>query len=251
VLKLFPAIGILSSLAAQAAFAQHQDFTVHFSNCSEFAGWGPVSLTQAQPLVPTGYTIASARSGQAGIVVRVTNCETAQVGGTPPVATTLSQVGINLVSPDGTGTINNYTLVYISNNPFLVEAFLRAGVPARFDPGITYQYTLNSARNGGELYAAAPSSGLPAYFFYGTEQEPAPKTQQLFIANWWFGPRAVIKQSTTFPQISFGSANMTFYTSRTSELGKLIGGNADSDFSFLSVRGEYASADMTVTSSGR
>jgi len=241
---------VLLCMAGSSAWAEQGGFKVQFTNCSEFAGWGPVSLAQARPLVPVGYTIAGASSGQAAIVVRVTNCESARVEGTPAVPTTLSQVGINLVSPDGTGTINNYTLVYISNNPFLVQAFLLSGVPARYDPTITYEYTLNSAKTGGTLYAAAPNAGLPAYFFYGTEQEPAPNTQQLFIANWWYGPRAAIKQSTNFPQISFGNSSVAFYTSLASELGQLIGANEDSNFSFLSVRGEYATAEMTVTTSG-
>jgi hypothetical protein len=56
-----------------------------------------------------------------------------------------------------------------------------------------------------------------------------------------------MKQSTSFPVISFGIATVTLYTSKTSLLGNLIGGNTDSNFSFLSVRGVYPGATMTVT----
>jgi hypothetical protein len=56
-----------------------------------------------------------------------------------------------------------------------------------------------------------------------------------------------MKQSTSFPVISFGTAAVTLYTSKNSPLGDLIGGNSDSDFTFLSVRGVYPAATMTVT----
>jgi hypothetical protein len=50
-------------------------FTVHFCGCTELVGWGPVSLAEAQPLVPAGYVIAGAANGQAAIVVRATSCQ--------------------------------------------------------------------------------------------------------------------------------------------------------------------------------
>jgi hypothetical protein len=247
-LLLCLALAILG--AGPAAQARPRGFTTYFTNCSEFAGEGTVSLSQARPLVPAGYTITGAASGNAPIVVRITHCGAVQVAGTPPLATTISQIGINIVSPDGTGTINNYVLVYVSDNPFLVAALLQAGAPARFDPGITYQYTLDRAGTAGVLYGAVPNAGLPAYFLYGPETEPPPNSAQLFIANWWFGAHAVVKEATTLPAISFGTSGVTFYTSNTSELGKLIGGNAYGDFSLLSLRGEYNSGKMIVSVSG-
>jgi hypothetical protein len=76
----------------------------------------------------------------------------------------------------------------------------------------------------GELYVAAFGQGLPAYFLFGTENEPAPNSQQGFLANWWFtGHGGKMKQSTSFPVISFGTAAVTLYTSDTSLLGNLIG----------------------------
>jgi hypothetical protein len=63
--------------------------------------------------VPAGYVIAGAAKGQAAIVVRATSCQGVAVGQSLPQPTELSQIGINLVAPDGTGDINNYTVVYI------------------------------------------------------------------------------------------------------------------------------------------
>jgi hypothetical protein len=109
-------------------------FTVHFSECTEFAGWGPISLAAAQPLVPAGYVIAGAASGQAAIVVRATSCESASMDQWPAQPTVLSQIGINVVAPDATGDINNYTLIYLTNNRMLAEYFQVAGLPAILMP---------------------------------------------------------------------------------------------------------------------
>jgi hypothetical protein len=53
--------------------------------------------------------------------------------------------------------------------------------------------------------------------------------------------------STDFPNIAFGTADETLYTSKLSLLGKLIGGNAYSNFSTLALPGVYSNAQMTVT----
>lgn len=245
------------ALAGTVAFvaAAHADdargFDVTFLHCSEFAGWGPVGTSAAQALVPSGYTLAMPAAGNASIVVRVTSCASAVVDGSPPMPTIVSHVGIGVASPDGTGDINNYTLLYVSNNPHLVKAFWGAGLPAKYDPALVYEYTLNAAGTGGTLYASVPNPGVPAYFFYGQEGEPAPNSAVPFLANWWYGAHGAMKQSTNFPMISFGSAAVTFYTSSDSVVGKLIGGNTDVNFPFFNARGEYAQAHMTVTASGR
>jgi len=242
-------IGLVTASVGAAAAEAH-DFTTQFSHCSEFAGEGLVNLAVAKKLVPAGYTITGAASGTAPIVVRMTQCAGVQVGGTPSRPTTISQIGINIVSPDGTGTINNYVIVYVSNNPFLVGALQLAGAPAQYDPSITYQYTLGSDGVSGTLYGAAPNPGVPAYFLYGPETEPPPNSAEPFIANWWYGSRSVVKEATTLPAISFGTSGVTFYTSNNSVLGALIGGNAYSAFTLLSLHGEYDTGTMVVTVSG-
>jgi hypothetical protein len=124
-------------------------------------------------------------------------------------------------------------------------------VPANYDPTITYEYRRNSAGNGGVLYGAVADANVPPWFFYGTETEPLPNTQQPFVANWWHGEFMRVRQQTTFPAISFGTAQVTLYTSALSPLGQLIGGNAYGDFSILALRGVYAGAEMIVSAPGR
>ncbi|MBV9377187.1 MAG: hypothetical protein JO320_19405 [Alphaproteobacteria bacterium] len=99
----------------QLALADSRSFNVQFAGCTEFVGWGPVSLAAAQTLVPAGYVIAGAKNGEAAIVVRATSCEEVSVDHSPAQPTELSQIGINLVAPDGTGDINNYTVIYVTN----------------------------------------------------------------------------------------------------------------------------------------
>jgi hypothetical protein len=73
---LFGVIFLLLCLhVGRVTSAETRSFTVHFAGCTEFVGWGPVSLAEAQPLVPAGYVIGGAAKGQAAIVVRATSCQ--------------------------------------------------------------------------------------------------------------------------------------------------------------------------------
>lgn len=221
-------------------------FTVDFSQCTEAVGVGPVDFARASALVPSAFTTLPVGS-TAAIVVRATSCAGAKVNGASPVPTIISQIGIEIVPPDGTGDINNYTLIYVTNNEDLTEASRTVGLPAFFDPTITYEFTYNLTGKAGELYVEAAGEGLPAYFLSGTETDPAGAGFD-FKANWWFkGPAGIIKQASDFPNIAFGTASVSLHTSRSSLLGRLIGGNTDADFHFLPLRGVYASAHMDVT----
>ena len=244
---LFVLASALVLLATQAR-AGRATFKVSFMNCTEFAGEGYVAIDIAQKLVPAGYSITNAASGQAPIVVRITNCGSVQVNSGSSQPTTISQIGINIASPDGTGSINNYMALYVTNNQQLVAAFQNAGIPATFDPLISYEYTQNAS--GGVLYGAVSPREFGPYFLYGNEKEPPPNSAQPFVANWWYGPNAAIRQQTTFPAISFGASSVALYTSEASPLGQLIGGNVYSSFSLLSVRGVYSLAKMVVSPAG-
>src|ERR1700730_13234862 len=189
------------------AVAETGSFTVHFTGCTEFAGWGPVALAEAQLLVPAGYMIAGATMGQAAIVVRATSCQDVAIGQSAAQPTELSQIGINLVAPDGTGDINNYTVIYVTNSRALAEYFQTAGLPAVLDPQLTYEFTPDSSGTSGQLYVTAAGEEVPAYFLFGTETDPPPNSQQSFLANWWFsGYGGKMKQSTSFSVLSFAVA---------------------------------------------
>lgn len=241
--------GVAAPASAQAQLGA-PGFSVDFSQCTEFAGVGPVDLARASSLVPSAFTTLPVGS-TAAIVVRATSCASAQVNGADGVPTIISQIGIEIVPPDGTGDINNYTLIYVTDNVQLALAFRLAGLPALFDPTLTYEFTYDSTAKSGELYVESQGPGLPPYFLTGTETDPSGAGSD-FKANWWYqGFAGVIKQASDFPDIAFGTANVSLHTSRESALGKLIGGNTDADFHFLPVRGVYAAAHMDVTISAK
>ena len=236
-------------LAAPQAQASQKTFKVNFMNCTEFAGEGYVPLAIAQRLTPASYTITNSSPGQAPMVVRMTSCESVQVNGSHSLPTTIAQIGINVVSPDGTGDINNYMALYVSNNPQLVTALQNAGIPATLDPQIAYEYTPNGS-GGGVLYGAVSPREFGPYFLQGSETDPSPNGAQSYVANWWDGANAQTRQQTTFPAISFGASNVALYTSKASPLGELIGGSVYSSFTLLAVRGVYGLARMVVTFPG-
>ncbi len=225
-------------------------FYADFAGCTEFAGVGPVDFARASALVPSVFTTLTVGS-TGGIVVRATNCKGLSVNGGRPSPTSISQIGIEIVPPDGTGDINNFTLLYVSDNLELVLAFRCAGVPALYDPTLTYQFTYDSTGKAGELYVEVESAGLPAYFLTGTEIDPTTPGSD-FKANWWYATsHEVVKQASNFPDIAFGTPSVSLHTDRTSDLGKLIGGNTDSDFHLFPVRGVYPAAHMEVSVNGK
>lgn len=243
-------VGFSTSSVARADEPDSRGFSVDFSQCTEFAGVGPVDFARASSLIQPAFTTLRAGSS-AAIVVRATSCAGAQVDGGSIVPTIISQIGIEIVPPDGTGDINNYTLTYVTDNAQLALAFHRVGLPVIFHPTITYEFTYDSTGKSGELYVEAEGAGLPAYFLTGTETDPSGGGSD-FKANWWYkGFAGVIKQASDFPNISFGPAYVTLHTGRESVLGRLIGGNTDTDFHFFPVRGIYPAAHMDVTTSSQ
>jgi hypothetical protein len=210
-------------------------------------GVGPVNFAKASALVPSVFSALSTGSLTGGLVVRGTNCAGVQVNGGRSAPTNISQIGVEINAPDGTGDINNYTLIYVSNNDELVRAFNQAGVPAVLDPNLTYQFTYDSTGKAGTIYVEAQGDDLPPYFIFGTETDPTAPGYD-FKANWWYANGdAKVKQASDFPNIAFGTSSAGLYTDKNSMLGQLIGGNSDTDFHLLPLRGVYPAAHMVVT----
>jgi hypothetical protein len=113
---------------------------VIFSGCTEFAAEGPISLTGAQGLVPSSYTITGASSGVAQIVVRATSCQGLTVDGWQQGPAIVAHIGINIESPDGTGDINNYTIIYATTSISLARSLRHLGLPALYSPSLAYEF---------------------------------------------------------------------------------------------------------------
>ena len=230
-------------------FAQADDtpreLQVTFTSCTEFAGLTGVSRTAIAPLVPTGFILADFGSDTAGAVARIANCEGVSVDGSNSVPGTVSHIGANLVSPDGTGDINNYTLLYVTDNPRLALRLRQFGLPVRLDPSIAYEITPSGTQL--ELYASVQPGVRESYLLHGTETEPPAGSEIAFLANWWYASRkGRLRMSTDIPAISFGTADVAFYTARESDLGAVFNANRTT-FPLLSVRGKFAVGNMSVT----
>ena len=232
------------------ATALHADnsnrgFTATLRNCTELIGFGPVPFAPARSLVPGSYTLVPF-NGSAGLVVRASRCEGVGVGGSPQRPAIVAQVGIAVISPDGTGDINNYTLLYATDDEQLAQALNQSGLPAVLDRALAYEFTPDSSGHG-ELYVAVSPSLQPAWFLTGAA-DPPPSGGAPVVANWWFnGGRGVLKMATSIPSISYGAANFSLHTSKFSILGGLIGGNTDASFVFFNARGAFGGGSFVAT----
>ena len=247
---------LAAALASGNALAHGPHSTsVQFAQCTEFVGVAPVDATRARALVPAAYTPVVDAAG-ARLVVRAADCASVRVGNLPPKPGRVAQIGIIILSPDGTAAdpntgINNYTLTYASNAPALVAALRGAGVPAALDLGLAYEIS-PPLGTGSEFYVAVSpeldvGTGKRAtWFLHGSVNSPQVPTT--FLANWWRrdGTREV-KMATDIPAISFDFASQVrFATSRLNTVGGLLGANGLAGFP-LSFRGAFAAGTMVVT----
>jgi hypothetical protein len=237
----------LSAIALAArADDDSRGFIASLQNCTELIGLGPVSFAGARTLVPLSYTLVPF-NGSAGLVIRAARCESVRIGSSGASPAVVAQVGIAIVPPDGTGDINNYQLLYSTDNPRLAQALNDAGVPTVLDRALAYEFSPDSSGHG-EVYAAiSPSAAQAAWFLTGTADSPPPGGAPV-IANWWFNnSRRVVKMATSIPSISYGAASFSLHTSLTSPLGQLIGGNTDGAFVFFNAHGGFTTGTLTVT----
>jgi hypothetical protein len=222
---------------AQQELSVH-DFNVDYSNCAEFAGIGLVPAANAQPLVPSGFTLATSGSN-AIVVVRVASCAGAVVDGKKVGRTITSQVGIKLVGPDASADINNYPVFFATNQALLHARF--QGIGASSDKSDDLSLTLAN----GSLTAESESSHSSPFEVRGPAAVPtaAPTT---FAASWWAkGKQGIIRSRTTFPAIQFGTATTTLVTEANTTLSKLFGGRTLT-FAFLDSYNTFASSHLEV-----
>lgn len=241
---------VVSLAAAATMFADDQSargFTAQLQNCTEFVGTGPVPLAQAASLVPAGLTIAGADSGFATIVVRASKCATWRIERFEPESTTIAHVGIIITPPDATGDINNYTILYATNNERLAQRLEKAGVTVLRDADLVYEVTPDPPSPSGELYVEVTPRDAPGWILNGPEENNALFTIP-FQANWWSrGRRGLVKMATVIPSITFQPAQMKVIARKDSTLGRLLGGNSFSNFNGYNVRGEFSTATMDVS----
>jgi hypothetical protein len=216
---------------------------VSFQNCSEVASITTLSVAKARTVVPSSFMLAGDASG-APFVVRIANCNAVRIDGGAPEAGTVAQLGISVVSPDGTGDINNYTAYYYTTSARLARELKKRGVPAEHVPNLTYAIATSGASK--TLSINVPVDCHESFRVTAPIVEPGTFAIP-FTANWWVqNGNMRTKMSTPIPSIRFGSATATLDASRFPELRSLLG-RSTTTFTLLDSFNRFASAPMTVT----
>lgn len=237
--------GIVHAGQAPAAVT-HQlgasSFGVEFTDCSELASITTISVAKARTIVPASFTLGGGVSG-VPFVVRVADCDAVSIDGSAPEAGTVAQLGVSIVSPDGTGDINNYTAWYYTTSQRLALKLRKLGVPAQWVPRLGYDVVPNSANTG--TLSIDVAAGHPAFRVDAPVIEPT-SAAVAFQANWWIqsGTQRT-KMSTPIPAIRFGSATATLMTPRHGQLGRLLD-RSTVTFAVLDTYNRFADAQMTV-----
>ena len=200
---------------------------VDFTNCTEYAGFVPVPLTNAAPFVPAGFSVALASPGEANAIVRVAHCASVVVGGKATGAGTVAQLGVNIVPPDGTGDINNYTVWYDTDGLALSLALRSAGIDADIDPLLLYDRLQNSDGQTARIIIANGIDPAPPFVIDSKVLIPTSATKPIdFTANWWqTNGGETAEMASDFPSILFGaeSTGVTIEVVPGTRLAALIG----------------------------
>jgi hypothetical protein len=207
-----------------------------------------VPVANAAPFVPAAYTIALGAPGEANAIVRVAQCASVVVRGQSSGPGIVAQLGVNIVSPDGTGDINNYAVWYGTDGLALASGLRQAGVAAQFDPWLFYQ-RLPSANGTTARVLIANAEPPPPFIIDSVVLIPTPATQPIdFTAHWWQTNGATTAEmASDFPNILFGpeSDGVTIEAVPGTKLAKLLGADV-ATFVGLSVANVIPTAHMHV-----
>jgi hypothetical protein len=206
--------------SAGNVLADNKDFDVSFDECVEFAGIGFVPAARARPRVPAKYTLAG-DAQNAVIVVRVVDCSAVSVDGKPAKPARIAQIGLSLVVPGSSASIDNYLLWYVTDLGNLTGKFSAAGVGAGNDQQLSFEFAPSGGT--GPLSIDVDAAKFPAYDLDGRASAPTADPVP-FVATWWAdGKHGTLRMETILPAIRFSGASMTMSFPAGSELAALSG----------------------------
>ncbi len=217
---------------------------VYFADCNEYAGFVAIPEANAAPFVPAPYQVA-ASGGVANFIARLASCQVVSIEGGPSHPGIVEQLGVNIVPPDGTGDINNYTGWYDTNSFELATALDEAGIEALYDPFL--EFKVKGDIFGGEAHVTISSIFDPTFLIDSDVETPTAATPATpFLANWWQNGRVM---KSDYPNIFFGpftSPNVVIKTLPHTKLAQLLGGTSGTFGDGLSVFDHIVAGTMHV-----
>jgi hypothetical protein len=223
-----------------------ESVSVAFDGCVESIGVGLAPIDHARTLVPGTVTLVGEGGPVTPVVVRTARCDGIAVDGSASKPGTVVQIGLVIVPPDGSGDINNYTLLYYTSHRKLATRLGKLGVDAQHVKQIAYALA-EDPTPGSPLSVHVPAPGDPGLSLAGTVvATPAPAGS--FQANWWVETcDGLVKMATVVPAIAIGGVDHAFVGPLAPELAALGFGNAPApDFPILQQLNLFASAEMTA-----
>lgn len=232
-------------IGAAALATSARGFTAELGGCDEFVGSTLIPLAAARSRVPASYGIAEAAPDQATLFVRASRCEAVDIDGEGPRPAIVSEGGVAITAPDGTGDINIYTLWFATDDVALAARLKIAGFDVKLIPSLGYEYTLNEAGSGGTFSAGAHEPAALAYQVTGFMTEPTPVGFPLTV-NWWLaGRHGAVQIGTDIPEIHHGGADVSLSTKPGSQVGQILGGSTTT-FPAFRTHGRFEHAFMSV-----
>jgi hypothetical protein len=225
--------------------------TVGFVDCVESIGVGLGPTAVVRPRVPASYILAGDPTQPVTpLAFRTAHCKSITVNGRNSGSHHLVQIGATIVSPDGTGDINNYQLYYYTDSRPLADALRCAGLSVQYDSELDYDY--HACDPGVNCPLEVDTGyGRPAFDLKGTVVTSGQTMQVPLVSNWWSGSgTGRIRMQSSGPDglvtVSFGGADLTATTNSSSDLARLFG-SATIGFPILQQFNTVAAGTMKVS----
>lgn len=195
-------------------------FTYDGTGCHESVVLATVPMSEAEKVVPAGYTptnIAGAPAGHASVGIATLRCDQMRLDGVALDKPVISDVGVAIAAPDDTPGAHWYALWQVQGSEPLADRMRKVGVGGGFVPAISASERL--AHGTGDVPWA-----VSAYHLEVDAPVPAqPETPDTGTTWWHHGKHGQVRIGYFFPrssaEVGVGTASRL-----TGPLAQLLGG---------------------------
>jgi len=203
--------------------------TVTFDDCAETVGVGLGLRSEVRSRVPARYILAGDPAAPVTpTAIRAMRCERVNVNGFDVGTHEIAQIGAMIVSPDGTGALNNYQFWYYTDSFVLALAMNVIGIPAQYRLGLQFNHTSCGAGVPCPVSVTSGPYAQPAFNLTGTAVEGDVVQTLAASSNWWYdGSNGTVKMTATGPNgvvsVRYGGGDFTVTTPTGSALASTFG----------------------------